>query len=595
LASITRPNFLIMIPAGLLWLFFRFRGNYKFALSRFMYLTIGAIIIISPVTLRNIIVGHDAVLIASQGGINFYIGNNRYADGATAKMPEFGPTWQYADCEYLAMKETGNLGKQMKASEVSSFYLKKSLKFIYHEPSRWLKLMFRKLMLFWNGFEISNNQNLYFFRRFASVTYLLQPIFFIISPLSLLGLWLLIRLGGRLSLIAYFILAYMLTVIMFFIHSRFRLPVIPFLIILATFAVRWIWEIVRRRDYKKIIIAVISLMVLFFATNKDFYRISKNGFAMSHFSLGNVYLKKGMLDKAMKEYSTAAGMAPCVPSAHVNMGIIYFSSLEFDKAREQFEKELETCGESAKAHNNLSVLYRLNGDNQKALVEADRAIYESPQNLESYVNKILALRSLGDDSLAYLTADSLTITFPEYLPGHYFKGKMALDRNDPALAEREFKFVINRGPENILEKYDLSTIYSSQTPYGYKPEKMPGLAYYELGLLEVSRGQIDSALTYFLNTTRILPDYPDGWTNLALAYDHKKMYKQALAAYKKSTDIDPDNPLTLYDLGLTLGKVGMFSEAADVFKIALSLKPDFPEARVKLKIAESLRDSLSKK
>jgi len=77
---------------------------------RFLILAAGCVIIVSPVTLRNIFIGHDKVLIASQGGINFYIGNNPYADGTSAVIPEFGNTWQYSDCEYLVQKETSRMG-----------------------------------------------------------------------------------------------------------------------------------------------------------------------------------------------------------------------------------------------------------------------------------------------------------------------------------------------------------------------------------------------------------------------------------------------------------------------------------------------------
>ena len=110
------------------------------------------------------------MLIASQGGINFYIGNNKHATGATAVMPEFGATWQYADCEYLAKRETGRLGQNMKPSEVSSFYYRRALRSMSEDPGRWLGLILKKLSYFWNSYEISNNQNLYFFRQFASVT-----------------------------------------------------------------------------------------------------------------------------------------------------------------------------------------------------------------------------------------------------------------------------------------------------------------------------------------------------------------------------------------------------------------------------------------
>jgi len=119
IASITRPNFLILLPAILIWFISVWGKQYKLILTRYLAVFIGCFLIILPVTIRNFVVGDDFVLIASQGGINFYIGNNEYANGASAVMPEFGPTWQYADCEYLARYQSGNLNREMKQSEVA--------------------------------------------------------------------------------------------------------------------------------------------------------------------------------------------------------------------------------------------------------------------------------------------------------------------------------------------------------------------------------------------------------------------------------------------------------------------------------------------
>ncbi len=591
LAAITRPNYLGIWLVILIWMFAVFGNKYRWILIRFAWLTLGCLIFILPVTIRNIVVGHDIVLIASQGGINFYIGNNEHATGATAVMPEFGATWQYADCEYLAKRETARLGQNMKPSEVSSFYYRRALRFIDENPGKWLGLILKKLSYFWNSYEISNNQNLYFFRQFSSVTKILPPLFFIISPLSIIGLVGIFRRERIYHIIGYFIIAYMFTVVAFFVTSRFRLPVLPFLIILATSALFEIAEKIKLKNFRALIVICLALLILFPLTNIDLFGISHSSFAMSHFSLGNVYLKKGMPDRALDEYEKAIQLAPCVPSAHLNRGIIYFGRQDLENARREFILEIEKCRSSALAHNNLSVLDRLQGDTENALDHARMAIAESPQYLEAHVNEILALRMLGDNAGAHRVADNLATIFPDYPPGHYFMGKMMAERGHLDSAESEYRLIIEGAPHSIVEKYDLSNIYSSQTPHGYRPERMLGQAHYELGLLAVKREQMDSALTFFRKTTEFLPDYPYGWINLALAYDLNRLYPQALVAFKRSIDLDPDNALAFYNLGLTLGKVGLFEEALEAFGMALEIRPDFPEAQQKLELTRSLLKS----
>ncbi len=340
LTCITRPNYLAFLPVILLWLVMIFKGEALRAAKSFLWVLLGTAILIFPVALRNLVVGHDAVLIASQGGINFYIGNNSRADGASATIPEFGPTWQYSDAEFLARKESGKLNSEMKQSEVSSFYYSKGLKYIIGNPVAWLGLTIKKLDYFWNTFEISNNQDLYFYRRFAWITRILPSLFFIISPLSLIGLALIFRHERKYHIIPYFVIVYMLTVVAFFVNSRFRLPVLPFLILLASFAFWKGVEFIRTRDRKQIIVMAVSLVLLIPLTNIDFYGISNESFAMSYFSLGNVYLKKGLTDKALAEYDTALSMAPCVPKAHLNRGVIYFGQGDCRQAEKEFWLEL---------------------------------------------------------------------------------------------------------------------------------------------------------------------------------------------------------------------------------------------------------------
>jgi tetratricopeptide (TPR) repeat protein len=595
LASITRPNFLAFIPAIYIWFLLLKAADWKRCLMRTLAIAAGAAILILPVTLRNIIVGQDMVLIASQGGINFYIGNNRFADGATAALPEFGSTWQYSDAEYLAKSETGRMGQNLRQSEVSSFYYRKGIDYILTQPLDWLGLMLRKLDYFWNGFEISNNQNLYFYRRFASVTAILPPLFYLISPLSIIGLALTLRHQRKYWIIPLFVFTYMLTVIAFFVTSRFRLPVLPFLIILASMTFWRIVEIVREKDAWKIAKWGIVTLALVVLTTVDFFGISNESYAMSHFSLGNVYLKKGLHDKALDEFATAIGMAPCVPKAHLNRGVIFFSRNDFQGAEKEFNLELESCHVSAEAHNNLSVLKRLQDDMPGALWHADQAIAQKPNYPEAYVNKILALRHLGSDSLALNLAEVLTISFPDFSPGHYLSGKILFEYGRIDEARREFEAARGSTPANIIERYDLSTIYAAQAGFGYRPEKVTAMASYELGLLDVKAGNWGAALDNFKAATELIPDFADAWNNLALVQDHLKAYREAIEAFKKSIQLDPSNAVAYYNFGLTLGKVGMLTEAADCFRQAIDLNPRFEQAQEKLRLTKSiLSDSAQK-
>ncbi|MEW6051810.1 MAG: glycosyltransferase family 39 protein [Candidatus Zixiibacteriota bacterium] len=106
-----RPNMLLFVPALLLWCWLVFNPTLGFAkaLKRYLVLVFGCAITIAPVTLRNYVVSGDPVLIAWQGGINFYIGNNHNSNGWSAGVREFGSSWEslYSSPVALAEKALG--------------------------------------------------------------------------------------------------------------------------------------------------------------------------------------------------------------------------------------------------------------------------------------------------------------------------------------------------------------------------------------------------------------------------------------------------------------------------------------------------------
>jgi len=83
-------------------------------------------------------------------------------------------------------------------------------------------------------------------------------------------------------------------------------------------AIDYIIKLAKEKSYRRLIILILIFFLLLVVTNIDFYGISKESFALSHFSLGNVYLRKGLYDKALLEYQRAQELAPCVPAAHLN-------------------------------------------------------------------------------------------------------------------------------------------------------------------------------------------------------------------------------------------------------------------------------------
>ncbi len=141
---------------------------------------------IGLVLVHNVTRPQPALTIATQGGVNFYIGNNPEADGVSAVMPgRLGYSWQYADIKYAAEQEAQT---SLTPAQVSSYYFNLGLESIVSDPARWLSLMVKKTYLIFSGEEISNNRNLPAFKSEFFLFRLLPLGMGILAPLGIVGM-----------------------------------------------------------------------------------------------------------------------------------------------------------------------------------------------------------------------------------------------------------------------------------------------------------------------------------------------------------------------------------------------------------------------
>lgn len=401
LFAIARPNILIFSPV-LLSIICR-KADIKRRILRGSLVLLGILIPLTPVTLHNIHQG-EFVLIATQGGVNFYIGNNPQADGAAAVFPGLGNAWRYSDAIDMAEKETG---RKMKYGEISDFYYDKALDYIFDKPDEWLKLMGRKFLLLINNIEISNNKNIYFSAKDSvALTLLLNNGFWLYGSLGMIGMGMFYRKRYEYKLVVWFALLYGFSFMLFFITARYRLPIIPFMIIFGAAAVDWALEKIKTKNYQPLKIPTIIFILLIIITSANFLKVRKIVSPYAHLSLGNAYLKKNNLDEAEKEFLKAAEADPYYKQIYLNLGVIYYERRQYDKAEEYFLKELYVNKglESAFALNNIGNIRVQQGILEEAYDYYNRALavypnYKDGRDNLTKISHELALIKIKQDSL----------------------------------------------------------------------------------------------------------------------------------------------------------------------------------------------------
>jgi len=201
---------------------------------------------------------------STQAGVNFYAGNHAGADGRSVDVPEMGTTLGWKDFPQ-ASRRTASMEADatLNASGASAFWFGKGIRFWRETPGAAIELTVRKALYLIHGFETPNNRSIYAARSDVSWLGALLwrapgAYFFggLLFPLALAGLWG-VRRRRAWAPVAVFALLSLAPLVFFFICSRFR---VPSLAPLALLAVLGIGEIIRRRPAPALIAVVLLVM-----------------------------------------------------------------------------------------------------------------------------------------------------------------------------------------------------------------------------------------------------------------------------------------------------------------------------------------------
>jgi tetratricopeptide (TPR) repeat protein len=394
LMSLLRENLLLLAPLLFVWLLVRPRGARDRAPRLpLLCLTAGMAGVLLPVGVRNLVVGGELALTTSQMGTNFYIGNNRDADGSYVGLrPGRGaPEFEQADAVSIAEQK---LGRRLTPRETSHYWLGESVRFIRAEPGRWLRLMARKTLLFWNAHEISDAEDLYFYQRWSWLLRAFTAVwgFGALFPLAAAGACLVWPRRRELWLLYAMVLTTSASVIAFYVFGRYRLPIVPLLILFAAAgAVEAVAAVTGRRwrTFAVWTAALLSAGLLARAPMVD----PDERLAGSFYCWSNVLAEAGRTDEAIKVSREAIRHDPRMPEAHYNLGNLLARKNESADAIAAFRTAVDLRPDYPQAWNNLGILLAITGDRRGAAEALIRALTEDPTHSGARANLERTLRA----------------------------------------------------------------------------------------------------------------------------------------------------------------------------------------------------------
>jgi len=389
LSVITKANALIFLPGVFCWIFWTISGKKKKIRYSLLFL-VGVSLMVLPVTLRNYIRFHDPVLVTADMGKVFFHGNGPGATGLErADLPDQGLIEESGgepDYAHVLFRNTARRlsGRNLTPSECSRFWIVQTLGYMEAHFNSSLWLFMKKIVFFWLNYEVHDLDSNYAYYQTIR-TWPLIP-FGSISSLALLGM---IATQNKFKQ-AYWpfvmVLAYWLTILIFFNASRYRLPAVPFLSLFAAQAIVVLIDYFKNKQVIKGLFffgtAVMLLLMTVLPFKKQVATLDRWQQATRvHYNLrGNSLFRKGEYGKAVNEYQKAAGLAPFFAPAYNQLGKSYALLNDLEKAEKYFQKVVELSPTVDQGYMNLGFLYELQGDDSKALPYFEKALLLNPGN-----------------------------------------------------------------------------------------------------------------------------------------------------------------------------------------------------------------------
>jgi 4-amino-4-deoxy-L-arabinose transferase-like glycosyltransferase len=325
LYAITRPEILIFFPLVIWWAMKVGRGTAtRMARWFVVLLALGFLLPPALATVRNRAVSGDWVVVASQGGVNFYIGNNPQSNGMQAVVPGTHESWWggFEDTKAIAEKAAGH---SLKASEISAYWFRRGFTFMRQGPARWLRLTLRKAALSVGNVEIPNNEPYeahrgnYLSLKSIPLGFGLLLGLFVVSLPQMLGLRRRDHLGtpsgadpadscleraealrhSFVSLVLQLMLVYALTTIAFFVTGRYRVPLVPLIAMGAAVTIVRLWDAVRARHLASVLGMVLVAGVLTGLLSVDYFGVRKATGGFTEYTDALDMLDTGNLDGAI--------------------------------------------------------------------------------------------------------------------------------------------------------------------------------------------------------------------------------------------------------------------------------------------------------
>jgi Tetratricopeptide repeat len=320
-------------------------------ISALVLLFLGAAAGTSPCWVHNCLIARDRVFLSAHSGINLWIGNNPAANG----YPRFPPGLRAGQAAMLQDSidaAESAAGHSLKRGEVSRFWSAKAHDYSKRHPAAWLRLVALKFRAFWSAFQYDDLSIITILRE-QRVTF--PGIYFgLVATLALPMILLLWNTAPLSRWITAAIVLHLLALLPVFTTERYRLPIVPGLLVFAAFGLITFFNNLVAGKFNLVISygALLTVSTLFVSWPQS----DPSLWALDAYNSGWQALESGDLALAEKKLQLARAYVPTNPETNFALGNLRLAEGNSAAASAFYLATLRLDNRHRGALNNLAVM-----------------------------------------------------------------------------------------------------------------------------------------------------------------------------------------------------------------------------------------------
>ena len=397
LASQARANILVFLAVYPLFAAWRWWHTRERAALLPLLGLAGALAMMIPWGIINLRQADRFHLVSNAGGVNFYLGNRRGADGmfgcdvvtalsdlsrsnktaatitANERYEDLVEVW--AREEYSAAMREQNHPAESDPKAISRYWTQRAVDEIKADPAAWLKLTAKKCWLtLWNK-EVPNNKDFAFLQQEYFWLRVLPVRWVVLLMLAPAGLWAAARFRNRDNLFILLVYAtiYSAGNVAFFICDRYRYPVWPALAVLAGGGLLAGLEMIRQRRWRGLLSALACAGLMAAISLPNWFGAKLPNFAQDYYFRSSAWYEKRRFAEALEDINRSAELDSLNAGAQQHRGNVLFALNRMEEACRAYEQALKLIPGNSGVWNNLGATLEALGNTDAALAAYRRA------------------------------------------------------------------------------------------------------------------------------------------------------------------------------------------------------------------------------